>query len=390
MIYHFSLLTLALCIVLFTFNLKINRAILYLIGFLVPVACYGIFHHLVFFNQSAFQLALFNVQTIPLYYLAPPMIFFYVRSTLKDNTTLSKSDLLHFLPAFIGLVSILPYIFKSFDYKISIAQQFIDNPNTIKMVHTHWFYPNYVNVIARPTQLFFYSIACLVLIWKYTSEKATQSPVLQKTIVIKWLICISVISFLISLSYMLMTYKFYITTDLKKEVFNQLPISLFGGFAYTIIPVLIIIFPDILYGIPRATTPIEINNENKIEKNTSLEKTTDDPFHETAKQILNYMEQGKPYLNTKFSIVDLIEDLNLPKHHVYYCFNNILPHKFTTLRTHYRIAHAKKLLLSEKVDVMSMEGIGLESGFASKSSFFSVFKQETGLTPFDFAEKNRA
>jgi AraC-like DNA-binding protein len=370
--------------------LKINRAILYLIGFLVPVACYGIFHHLVFFNQSAFQLALFNVQTIPLYYLAPPMIFFYVRSTLKDNTTLSKSDLLHFLPAFIGLVSILPYIFKSFDYKISIAQQFIDNPNTIKMVHTHWFYPNYVNVIARPTQLFFYSIACLVLIWNYTSEKATQSPVLQKKIVIKWLICISVISFLISLSYMLMTYKFFITTDLKKEVFNQLPISLFGGFAYTIIPVLIIIFPDILYGIPRATTPIEINNENKIEKNTSLEKTTDDPFHETAKQILNYMEQGKPYLNTKFSIVDLIEDLNLPKHHVYYCFNNILPHKFTTLRTHYRIAHAKKLLLSEKVDVMSMEGIGLESGFASKSSFFSVFKQETGLTPFDFAEKNRA
>ena len=390
MIYHFSLLTLALCIVLFTFNLKINRAILYLIGFLVPVACYGIFHHLVFFNQSAFQLALFNVQTIPLYYLAPPMIFFYVRSTLKDNTTLSKSDLLHFLPAFIGLVSILPYIFKSFDYKISIAQQFIDNPNTIKMVHTHWFYPNYVNVIARPTQLFFYSIACLVLIWNYTSEKATQSPVLQKKIVIKWLICISVISFLISLSYMLMTYNFFITTDLKKEVFNQLPISLFGGFAYTIIPVLIIIFPDILYGIPRATTPIEINNENKIEKNTSLEKTTDDPFQETAMQILNYMEQGKPYLNTKFSIVDLIEDLNLPKHHVYYCFNNILPHKFTTLRTHYRIAHAKKLLLSEKVDVMSMEGIGLESGFASKSSFFSVFKQETGLTPFDFAEKNRA
>jgi AraC-like DNA-binding protein len=104
---------------------------------------------------------------------------------------------------------------------------------------------------------------------------------------------------------------------------------------------------------------------------------------------LNYIEQSKPYLNTKFSIDDIAEKLNIPKHHVGYCFNNIINIKFTTLRTDYRIDHAKRLLLSSKVDVMTVEGIGLESGFASKSSFFSVFKETTGLSPYDFMKQNK-
>jgi AraC-like DNA-binding protein len=33
-----------------------------------------------------------------------------------------------------------------------------------------------------------------------------------------------------------------------------------------------------------------------------------------------------------------------------------------------------------------MEGIGMESGFASKSNFFAVFKEFTGKTPLEFIE----
>lgn len=389
MVYYFSLLTLTLCIVLFIFNSKINRTVLYLIGFLVPMALYGILHHLIFFNESAFKLALINVQLLPIYYLTGPMHYFYVRSTLRDNHILSKNDYWHFLPAIIGLISVLPYIFKSFDYKLAIAQQFISDPNSIKMVRTHWFYPNYINVVARPVLLFGYVTASLVMIWKYTSKKRDYSPITQRKNLIKWLISITIIAFLTAISYMLMTYLFFSTANLKKEVFNQLPISTFTGFAFSIIPIVIIIFPEILYGIPRASTSPTATEEDILSVRIRQDNIIEDPFSDTALRILNYMEEEKPYLNPKFSINDIIEGLDIPKHHVYYCFNNIIQTKFTVLRTNYRITHAKRLLLSKKIDVITIEGIGLESGFASKSNFFAVFKEATGLSPYDFMEQYR-
>ncbi len=358
----------------------------------MPIAIYGIQHYLIFFNESAYLLAFVNTQFLPIYYLIGPMLYFYIRSTIKDSYQLSKKDIIHFAPFIIGLVSVLPFIFSDFNYKIEIAQQFISNPNTIKTLKTHWFYPNYFNVIARPTLLLGYSIACIVSILKYSKLNENKSPSVQKGLIIKWLLSLSILAFLIALLYIFVTYVFFITKIVKTSSFNNLPIVYFTGFTYAIIPVLIFIFPRILYGIPKAETikvNAEIITDEKQDKHLITALVLKDPLSDTATRILNYIEQSKPYLNTKFSIDDIAEKLNIPKHHVGYCFNNIINIKFTTLRTDYRIDHAKRLLLSSKVDVMTVEGIGLESGFASKSSFFSVFKETTGLSPYDFMKQNK-
>jgi AraC-like DNA-binding protein len=392
MTYYFSILILVLCLVLFTFSSRVNRNSLYLLGFLIPLAIYGIHHHLVFFNASASRLAIVNTHAIPIYYLTGPMLFLYTRNTILDSTKLNKLDFLHFLPFLIGLTSILPYIFKSFDYKIDIAQQLIDDPNKIKTIHTHWFYPIYVNVIARPTLLISYSMASLVIIWKYTNIKGKESPVAQRGMIIKWLISLAILTFLIAILYLSMTYSFFNTQNIAKETFNQLPSSTFTGFAYAIVPITIFVFPGILYGIPRVVQISSSNQalgEETLQTDIENEYNSNDPLEETAKRILNYFEQNKPYLKSKFSIDSISEDLNIPRHHVGYCFTNIIKTKFTTLRTDYRVAYAKRLLLSSHVDILTMEGIGLESGFASKSSFFSVFKESTGLSPLDFMKQNK-
>jgi AraC-like DNA-binding protein len=53
-----------------------------------------------------------------------------------------------------------------------------------------------------------------------------------------------------------------------------------------------------------------------------------------------------------------------------------------------RIEHAKQLLKEGKNKTLSIEGIGSQSGFSSRSNFFSTFKSEVGMTPTEYLEEN--
>jgi len=61
---------------------------------------------------------------------------------------------------------------------------------------------------------------------------------------------------------------------------------------------------------------------------------------------------------------------------------------FNTYINSFRIDEAKKMLTTNQFKHLSIEGIGIESGFKSKSAFYKAFKSITGLTPFRYREKS--
>ena len=85
---------------------------------------------------------------------------------------------------------------------------------------------------------------------------------------------------------------------------------------------------------------------------------------------------------------DLAKQLDVPKHHIYYCFKSILDTKFTTLRSQLRVEYAKELLLNGELGKMSMEGIWSKTGFSSRTNFFVTFKEISGLTPLEYIQIN--
>jgi len=56
----------------------------------------------------------------------------------------------------------------------------------------------------------------------------------------------------------------------------------------------------------------------------------------------NYLKTEKPFVDPKFSLDDLAKQLDVPKHHLYYCLNSVLDIKFTTLRKQIRVEYAKE------------------------------------------------
>ena len=77
----------------------------------------------------------------------------------------------------------------------------------------------------------------------------------------------------------------------------------------------------------------------------------------------------------------LSDSVGIPKHHLSQIINSEMKTSFYTLINSKRVEHAiAKLKISEKMNY-TLEGIGYESGFNSKSSFFHNFKKVTGKTP---------
>lgn len=103
-------------------------------------------------------------------------------------------------------------------------------------------------------------------------------------------------------------------------------------------------------------------------------------------ELLSYFEKNKPHFNPELNMTLLSEELGIPKHHLTEVLNKNLGKNFFQFVNEYRVIEVKKNLADPK-NAYSIEAIGYECGFNSKSTFFSVFKSITGLTPLAYKRK---
>ena len=103
-------------------------------------------------------------------------------------------------------------------------------------------------------------------------------------------------------------------------------------------------------------------------------------------KILYYFDKEKAYLNPNLNMDLLSESINFPKYQITEVLNVEIGKNFFQFVNSYRIEAVKKMLLEPKLKY-SIEAIGYECGFNSKSSFYTVFKNLTGETPVAFRKK---
>jgi AraC-like DNA-binding protein len=335
-------------------------------------------HNFTIFSPNRFWIAIFFGHIIPLFYLAGPFLFFYTRNSLKNSTKLSKIDYLHFLPFIISLISIFPYYFIDFDSKLRIAQLIVEKPAYLLKINFSWLYPSKINLLLRPIIMLGYAITCLILLYRCNTKRKKTLPInKQEKIILKWLLLINSIIALLAISYSFFTIRFYFNPNLLvRESSGTSIMSYILGFLFFLIPILLLTFPEILYGF------------EKFKKNTAPKKELCKVGHESLESIteliLEVVKKEENLLNPNFGIDEIAKTLNIDKQEVLYCFNSILKKKYITLRKELRVDLAKKELSNGKLLLHSMEGIWIKSGFSSKTSFFVAFKEVTGMTPVEY------
>ena len=377
-----SIIVILLCLFLLYNNFSKNKNSIFLCCSLIFMCVTSILHHFTVISPNRFWMAILIGHRIPLAFLTGPFLYFYTRNTLKISIRFSKMDYLHFLPFTISLISIFPYYFQDFDSKLGIAQSIIDNPNYILTVNLSWLYPSKMHIVLRPIFLLAYALWAFIISYCFYTKRVNVPLKREEKIAVKWLIVINSIVLIMCIGYTNLTIYFYsLPTIASREQINGSILSYVLTMLFALIPFLIIVFPEILYGMHKFKT----TSKYKI----SIQKENHESLLLASTLILDFVKREENLLNPEFSITDISKALEIKNQDVNYCFNTILNVKFTTLKKELRVDLAKKELINGKLLSHSMEGIWSKCGFSSKTNFFVVFKEVTGMTPLEYSKINK-
>lgn len=401
MLFYISIAAILVSSITLYFNWKTNRNSIYLSVLLLIISIHGISHSLLLAREPIWMIAIFFNNFSPLYFLAGPLLFFYVKGTLKDDWRLNSVHIFHCIPFFVFFFIVSPYLFSPYENKLKFIQYMSENADNVINLNPNKIFSNVENLCIRASLVMIYSIASLYTLFKYHPSKNEKKaiPTIQLKITYRWLL-ILVTSILIIGAGSLLTALQYIIPALKltsDPTGSDSPFALISIFAFLTIPITLLFIPQILYGIPIDRKKLEEQNvatEDSLAINSekapsSIEneiENIDEPFSGLATQILEYLHKEKPFLQPDYSMDDLAREFDIPRHHLYYCMNKVIKLKFTELKKKLRIEHAKKMLQEGKYKTLSIEGIGAQSGFSSRSNFFTTFKSEVGMTPTEYLE----
>ncbi|MFK8163413.1 MAG: helix-turn-helix domain-containing protein [Lewinella sp.] len=134
----------------------------------------------------------------------------------------------------------------------------------------------------------------------------------------------------------------------------------------------------------------EIHEILKIRK-PSLERvaTVNEPTEGYPGQLARLMEEEEVYRNPDLSRNVIAERLGISEGYLSQIINGKVGESFADYVNGFRINAAREMLTDPTFAPYSLEAIGMEAGFRSRSVFYSTFKKATGSTPGDYRKAHK-
>ena len=167
---------------------------------------------------------------------------------------------------------------------------------------------------------------------------------------------------------------------MPENVYSQIFFSLFN---------LTIIYWVAYHGLLQQNVISVLSNDWSLSSVQTKNEALGVPHQELTElmgRIDKYMRDSQSFANVELTIIDVAKELKAHPKRISAAINSVTKQNFNAYVNQYRINKAIALLKSHDDSNLSIEGMGNEVGFNSKSAFYAAFRKSTGTTPSKYKE----
>jgi AraC-like DNA-binding protein len=307
-----------------------------------------------YFSYPAFALL---EDCLPLAY--GPILYLYTLTIIRPDVKRTPKDLLHFIPAACVLLLILVF-YTMTSVKIDILHAIVDRRIPIGA--------GLVSSGAVFLHFFIYLAMSFLKIRTYHLSLHDRYASLE-SVNVRWLeftLRTLAITFIISWFVM------FVSILGQKKVSEAGLVLVVGMLLYYINKLVLKRMKD-----PRLFSAIDLSTSAKRYARQAI----DAPGLDEIRKKLQEKEKEKIFVDADLTIDSLSERIGIPTRLLSQFLNDVLKKSFFDYVNGLRIEEAKRILSETDDPKLTVQEVMYQVGFNSKSSFNTLFKQKTGMTP---------
>ncbi len=132
----------------------------------------------------------------------------------------------------------------------------------------------------------------------------------------------------------------------------------------------------------------QVIEANQIASDAKRKLLSTDDMESLKLKLTRKMESEELFLNPELSLLQLAEAVDITPHQLSYLINEGFQENFFMYVNKYRVEKVKAHLKDKNKKNLAILGIAFESGFNSKTSFYTTFKKITSMTPSEYLKKS--
>lgn len=297
----------------------------------------------------------------PFIFLTMPILWMYVKKLNEPSFKFALKDVIHLLPFII--IMLISFIFLIHS-----------NTHNKESLNNHTLIGNVFIYVIAFAQYTFYLIYILRLLKVFKSKVLNEfsntenlDPAWLKIFLITFLVV-----FILSLFMMVIA-------------IHNLTVNYFNNMVALVFSVTIFVFG--YKGIYQQTINTE-NNKNLeqsgLSKNVFPENKIDEKL---LNRLRDFMTINKPFQDAELTLTGLAKQIEISRNQLSELINTGTGGNFYDFVNNYRVEEVKVLMKNPRYKDFTLLAMAYEAGFPSKSTFNSIFKKFTGMTPSEYRNR---
>ena len=320
-------------------------------------------------------------------YLFFPFLYLYTRNTFYPGLHWRKKDWLFLIPSLFYIIDMAPFFLSDTAYKIAVMAANLKDPSRLFRVQEGWISMSGFHLIFR--YLWGGGIMVMQARLIIRNRNFDLGSTKKENETIYWYLIT------ISLFYCMLIFPGVFGALLHLKWFTLPFVNTNLALVLLATALFLLFSPKILYGFSVSTIaenlPLPENNRDDLKEviqNTNQYSYKRSVEQESSKLIVekveSYMLAEKPYLDQKYSIHHLANDIRIPVYQLSPIINQYYLSNFNSWVNKYRVNYFIELCKKQERKELTLEALAKESGFSNRTTFINAFKKETGSTPAVF------